>query len=607
MSLSATYSGLADRSPVREALPLLLIVWLATLAAQLIAAGAKPDFSTDDAMRLVEIRDLLAGQSWFDLTQYRLNPPSGVAMHWSRLIDLPLALLIRAGEMVLSPTAAERVATMVWPAALLLVFLAGVMQLARTLGGKPAAGLALIFAALSAPMLQHFRPGAIDHHNAQLALLVWSLALCCRAPTRPRDLALAGALSAVSLAIGLELAPAVAALAAAVALRWMLEGPSAKATTVAFALAFALTTAALFLATVPPSHYALPACDMLSIAQLTAAGTGGIGLVALASVPRLTAPWARLAGGGALALALAVMLYVAFPACLGDPFADLDPRFSTLWLANVTEVRSFASVLRDLPQEMPAYYGLPAAALVLGVAGALRDEARWRWVAALAVLAVLLAMSIWLVRAAAAANAVAVALVPAALARLWPVPPLAHLRDGQKSGAFGLSRAALIAALLINPLALIAIGAAVTRAVAAVTGVHPPAIASDGPGTCHQAADYAPLARLPSRRMLAFIDAGPFLLMETPHTVLAAPYHRNGQGNAAMFDVFLGAASEAARRIADLGIDYIAFCPGGAERYIYARAAPDGLAAALARGEAPGGLERIPLDGTDLAVYRARH
>src|SRR5262249_20075597 len=75
-------------------------------------------------------------------------------------------------------------------------------------------------------------------------------------------------------------------------------------------------------------------------------------------------------------------------------------------------------------------------------------------------------------------------------------------------------------------------------------------IVSDGPGTCHQAADYAPLARLPRGRVLGFIDAGPFLLMQTPHEVLAAPYHRNIKGNGAMFDVFLGPVGEAQQRLA---------------------------------------------------------
>jgi hypothetical protein len=112
---------------------------------------------------------------------------------------------------------------------------------------------------------------------------------------------------------------------------------------------------------------------------------------------------------------------------------------------------------------------------------------------------------------------------------------------------------------------------------------------------------------LPRGRALAFIDAGPFVLLETPHVVFAAPYHRNVKGNGAMLDVFLGPTSEAQPRLAALGVDYVVFCPGAAERSTYAKAALDGFAAALSKGEVPPFLERIALDGTPLAVYRARH
>ena len=44
----------------------------------------------DDRMRLVVVRDLLAGQSWFDTTQYRLGLAGGTLMHWSRFVDLPI-------------------------------------------------------------------------------------------------------------------------------------------------------------------------------------------------------------------------------------------------------------------------------------------------------------------------------------------------------------------------------------------------------------------------------------------------------------------------------------------------------------------------------------
>ena len=49
---------------------------------------------TDDNMRMMQVRGLLHGQGWFDLRQYRLNAPFGANIHWSRLVDLPIAGLI---------------------------------------------------------------------------------------------------------------------------------------------------------------------------------------------------------------------------------------------------------------------------------------------------------------------------------------------------------------------------------------------------------------------------------------------------------------------------------------------------------------------------------
>jgi hypothetical protein len=63
------------------------------LAAPGIKSGVFDAMSTDDAMRLAEVNDLIAGQGWFDLMQHRLDPP-GSPMHWSRVIDAPLAALI---------------------------------------------------------------------------------------------------------------------------------------------------------------------------------------------------------------------------------------------------------------------------------------------------------------------------------------------------------------------------------------------------------------------------------------------------------------------------------------------------------------------------------
>jgi hypothetical protein len=88
--------------------------------------------------------------------------------------------------------------------------------------------------------------------------------------------------------------------------------------------------------------------------------------------------------------------------------------------------------------------------------------------------------------------------------------------------------------------------------------------------------------------------------------VLAAPYHRNQAGNIAMLDMFLGAPNDTIVRLATHEIDYVAFCPGAPERYDYVARAPNSLVAALSRNDVPSFLERVPLDGTDLAVYRVR-
>ena len=111
------------------------------------------------------------------------------------------------------------------------------------------------------------------------------------------------------------------------------------------------------------------------------------------------------------------------------------------------------------------YYGLAAAALALGVYRGWREpgEQRWPWLVSIAVLAPLTLLALWQVRGCAAANAVAVALVPAALVRAFSAP------DG-RAIFLGLGRAALIAAAVINPLALIAIGNAGARATQIATG-----------------------------------------------------------------------------------------------------------------------------------------
>ena len=130
---------------------------------------------TDDNMRIMQVRALLHGQGWFDLRQHRLNPPIGANIHWSRLVDLPIAGLILGLRPFLGGAGAERWAVAIAPLLPYLLLLFALALTARRLidpRAYPLAFLALFFAGSTNGM---FMPERIDHHGWQLALLALSI------------------------------------------------------------------------------------------------------------------------------------------------------------------------------------------------------------------------------------------------------------------------------------------------------------------------------------------------------------------------------------------------------------------------------------------------
>src|SRR5918998_268495 len=69
-----------------------LCTWFYLSKVNEIRLFALPD--TDDNLRMAQVRSWMKGQDWYDLRQYQLNWPAGANIHWSRLVDLPLAGLI---------------------------------------------------------------------------------------------------------------------------------------------------------------------------------------------------------------------------------------------------------------------------------------------------------------------------------------------------------------------------------------------------------------------------------------------------------------------------------------------------------------------------------
>src|SRR3546814_68844 len=106
-----------------------------------------------------------------------MHPPLGANMHWSRLVDLPIAALIVVAEPIAGKAAAERFAASAVPLLSLLAVMALAGLGARRLSGDRAWFLAILFVAASGQLLPLFRPLRIDHHGWQIALMACTVVM----------------------------------------------------------------------------------------------------------------------------------------------------------------------------------------------------------------------------------------------------------------------------------------------------------------------------------------------------------------------------------------------------------------------------------------------
>jgi hypothetical protein len=573
-----------------------LIVWLAASAALLLTHERVFDaMSMDDFMRLTEVRDLLGGQNWFDLTQYRLDPPRGVLMHWSRIVDLPIAGLILLLTLLFGRAGAEIAASAIWPILLLLPALVLIGMIARRLSNQAALFPAILLTAVCTPALTHFRPGALDHHGIQLVLLFATIYGLSGSGDKRAWPLVAGSAAALSLAIGLEMAPVLAAILAAIGLRWVMEGERVAKLLSNFGLAFGAGTAIFFAATVPYARWTASACDQISPACVAAAGLSG-GFLATLSLLKIERPTARFVVGLIAGIVAAGVTALAFPACLRDPYANFDARLASVWLNHVAEAQNIFALAHNAPADLLLNYAAPFVALILAALAMFRAkvEERVSWFVPFAALLALFLISLWEIRGATGANMTAIPLLAAAIVCF----------TGARS-IIAHPRAALVLLALSAP--VLALAGKTAAQAAALFHAPPNSLYTSGPLSCSGIKGIAPLAALPPGLVLSHLDLGPAILAGTKHSVLAGPYHRNIDGNRAAFDILLGDDTTAERLLHQRHINYVAICPGAPERYNLRKVAPEGLSERLARGEAPAYLEPLINDPSHpLRLFRVR-
>lgn len=544
----------------------------------------------DDAMRLLEVRDWLAGQSWWDVGQHRLNG-GDFAMHWSRLVDLPLAAVMLVFDPLFATDTTNRIAMTIVPLATLLTLMAIVAAITRRLAGDERAQLAVLLMPLSIPIIYQIRPMRIDHHGWQIVLALAAVHALIGKPDA-RSGALGGLALAALLTVSLEGLPIAVVILSVAAFAWAID-PHRRAHLISFA-GTVFAAAALFqVATRGPAMFA-PACDAMSPAWLMVLGVAAIvlGGATLTGGGSLSIRIGALVAGGVACLAT---LLATAPMCLRGPFATLDPLVYRLWYLKVSE---------GLPiwDQIPSWGLMTIAFPIVGMIGTIlatrraTGTLRGRWAMLLAVLIGAFTLSLLVSRAGATANALALPggawLLLLLLERARGVRPVA-IRTFATAAALIVVSPGIVAGAIFATLRL----------------TTPPAFSvapSPGREPCSDSTDVRATAILPASIIFAPLDITPDMIATTGHRGIGAGYHRDAPAMHRVIATYTGPAQAAEATIRASGARYIVGCPALDETEIYKQTAPNGFWARLERGERFAWLTPIPIRGSPLLIWKVR-
>lgn len=536
---------------------------------------------TDDNMRIAQVRALLHGQDWFDLRDYRLNPPFGANIHWSHLVDLPIAAIILVLRPFIGNPQAELVAVAIEPLIPLLLLFYGIALTARRLIDERSFLLPIFAMSVAGTTNSMFSPERIDHHNWQLALLAMSIAGLAD-PKRLRGGIVLGVTTALSMAIGLELLIYLAIAGSAVVLFWVAD-IGERRRLIGYSVSLCGSVAFCFLGFASYANR-LAVCDALSPVWLSDAMLGCAILFAMAVYsPR---DWrVRLGVAFAAAVVIGAFHALTWPQCLGRP-DQVSPEVYDLWMSHVREAR-------------PVYlHGWRVATMILGLP--VTGTVGWLVLAwrnrrdpnlllrslacALPAIAAMLLL-FWQTRTAPAAQMMGAV---GAAAFVWILLPV-----------FDRSRNAAVRTLGVAAVAVVGLGALVPLVMNFIPA-GPASQSEVAVGTanrmCNLIYSFRPIALLPKGKVFTFLDTAPRLIAVTHHDSIMGPYHRNGEQIADVMKAFRGDAAQAHSIIVDkYHSDYLLTCPNSSTTTIFLSETPKGFYAQLAHGQTPPWLKPIDL------------
>ena len=544
----------------------------------------------DDSMRLVQVRDLLAGQSWFDTTQYRMGPDGGTVMHWSRLVDLPILILISFFELFLPATLAESLAITIWPLITIAMTVYGVVIGIRHVSGVKTLPVICLLIFLMLISYFKFEPGAIDHHNIQVALLAIAVGHALDPERLSRSYKISALCLAISLAIGPEVYPFIAVLCGFFALQWLFDPVNTARSTQSMGFTFALALAIIFFATTSPQNYGAIYCDSFSLITFLACSVGGIGLGLSAFFISNKSFFLRLSGLIALAVLCLIIFVFQAPQCISNPLEALPEDVQKLWLSKIDEAQPLFADPNTRLARAPYALGPAFIALIYAGRRLFKGEDTYRNGLLLVFLTVSMGLTIYQYRFTVFSHIAALFVLGPWVVKLFV--------EGQSNSGSNIK---YLAAVVVSiPMFWGFPGSFFPLE------EHSEQVEPKPKGVCYSKHVFDTLNTLEPGLLIAVGNDTPKILMKTHHRALGGNYHRNVEGISDMIKILRGSADQVEPLLRKHGADYVYVCSSNRSYTFFKDNYPEGLVADLIDSETPVFMELIrgDLENGAVKIYR---
>jgi hypothetical protein len=303
-----------------------------------------------------------------------------------------------------------------------------------------------------------------------------------------------------------------------------------------------------------------------------------------------------LVAGAVAGVLVAAIVLATWPGLLKGPYGTLDPWLVTNWIDRIAEAQPWwVSLVSDPTYPLAVMVPVLVALAVTGWSVFRGDPAkRGPWL--VYGLFLLVAFAVMLLQIRAARVAVPFA-IPAGAALIgWA--RLRYLAERKVLPTLGLIgswfvSAGLVVAVLVN------VGLLAFPDYAAATED----TTREARQACLMPSSFSALAAMPPARIMTPIDLGSHMLLWTPHSVVAAPYHRNAEGVRDAFDFFNKPLDEMREILDRRGVTMIVVCPALPEIRGMIEHGPNSFVSLFAEGTLPAWLTPVPLADSPLKAW----